>query len=140
MLYVKATIMLIGLAVTLLRVMASAAQDQPRHEPFIDFAWQGGRSPYRSVQVTVTAAGTVNVLAAKQVGPAVNYATTLTRDELGALREAVAVVCASEEESARRVVPFEHRRPVWRPLEQRRHVRVLAGGRAGHGEPAGVRS
>jgi hypothetical protein len=89
---VNPTGILIGLAVTFLGVTATGAQDQPKHEPFLEFAWQGGRSPYRTVQVTISAAGAARVLVAKQVGPAMNYATTLSPEELAAMRDTIQAV------------------------------------------------
>jgi len=74
------TLVLCGLATAVLA----------EEDPFVAFTWQGGRSPYKSVQVTINAAGATEVSVDKRDGPVINYATTLSRDELGALREAVA--------------------------------------------------
>ncbi len=80
---------LIGWAVTFLGVTATVAQDRPKDEPFIDFAWQGGRSPYRTVRVTVTTTGAAEVAVTKQAGPPIAYGTSLTCAELNGLRDAI---------------------------------------------------
>lgn len=74
-----------------LGVTATVAQDRAKDDPFIDFAWQGGRSPYRWVRVAVTDGGAAAVTVSKRVGPVSHYTTTLSPEELGALRDAVQV-------------------------------------------------
>ena len=65
------------------------AQNPAQEEPFVDFAWQGGRSPYRTVQVTINAAGAAAVAVTKQAGPPIAYGTSLSRAELDGLRDAI---------------------------------------------------
>jgi hypothetical protein len=69
-----------------------AAATLAGEDPFVAFTWQGGRSPYKSVQVTINAGGATEVFVAKRDGPVTNYATKLSRNELGALRETIAAV------------------------------------------------
>jgi hypothetical protein len=78
------------LGVTGLGLLLAGATAVAAESLFVDYEWQGGHSPYKTVNVGIADDGATRVTIAKHSGPAVDYQTALSREELGALGALVA--------------------------------------------------